>query len=486
MAGKKKILLVYPGVLGTFKPEIPLPLLYLSSVLREKGFSCEIFDMRLREYRKCDLSHTLCVGITSMTGSMIKYGLEFAQAVRLYDKKIPIVWGGVHPSLLPDQTVENPLVDIVVRGEGELTFLELVEALRKKNPFDLVKGITFKRRERIINTPPRPFMDLSTLPLELPYDLLEMDKYVLSPFPIHTSRGCPHQCTFCYNQGYNRGSFRFKSAEKVLNEVEATIKQFSIKAISFLWEDNFFVLKDRVEKICQGLLKRGLDVKWEAFCRFDYFSRYEEKFLKLIEKSGCRMISFGGESGAQEILDNVIHKGIKIEQIKKATQKMAKTRMTQIISFMCGVPTETPQDLEKTMTLIDRLVKINPRVEINGLFFYTPYPGTKLFEKVVNEYHFSPPKSFEEWQDYKIYRDVKCTWFPQGYAKMLQRLSIMTRFPFFTDHPKIPERFSKFPYNHLYRFLTFLARWRWKHRFFKFPLEWILLEKIMERARGFV
>lgn len=486
MTKNGKILLVFPGLRGSPNPEMPLALLYLSSILRKNDLYCEILDMQIEDWRKHDLSEVACVGITSMTGSMIKYGLEFAKAVRAYDKKIPIVWGGVHPSLLPEQTVRSRFVDIVVRAEGELTFLELVENLRKKKSLDSVKGITFKRGQKIISTPQRPFMDLNTLPTELPYDLLEMNKYDLSVFPIHTGRGCPSQCSFCYNQSYNRRSFRYKTAEKVLDEVELVLKKFPIKTISFTWEDNFFVLKDRVEKIAHGFLKRKFKAEWEAFCRFDYLSWYNDRFLKLIEKSGCRLISFGGESGNQELLDKIIHKGIKIEQIKEATKKMAKTKITQVVSFMCGVPTETPENLEETMNLIDDLVKINPRTEPNGLFFYTPYPETQLFDTVVKDYHFSPPQKLEEWQDYKIYRDVKCTWLPQGYARMLQMLSIMTRFPFFTDHPKVPERFKKFPYRQVYLLFTFLARWRWKHRFFKFPVEWLLLEKVMEKARGFV
>lgn len=481
-----RVVLVYPGVLGAFKPEVPLSLLYLSSVLREKGYSCEIFDMRLMDYRKCDLSRVMCVGISSMTGFMIKHGLEFARAVRSYDKNIPIVWGGVHPSMLPEQTAENPLVDIVVRAEGELTFAHLIEAFVRKEPLDSVEGITFKRNGEIVSTASRPFMDLNTLPMELPYDLLEMDQYELSQFPVHTSRGCPARCTFCYNQSYNRGSFRYKSAERVLDEVEAIIQLFSVDSIAFTNEDNFFANKNRVERICRGFLERGIDIEWSAFCRFDYFSRYNDDFIGLLEKSGCRLISFGGESGSQEILDKVIHKGITIEQTKEGTRKIGETVITEIVSFMCGLPTETPRDLEKTMDLLDRLMEINPKAEPNGVVFFTPFPGTDLFDTVVNEYGFDPPKSLDEWQDYKIFRNVKCTWLDYRYSRRLQMLSIMTRFPFYTDHPKIPDRFSAFPYRPLYRILAYLARWRWKHRFIKFPLEWILVEMVAEKIRGFV
>lgn len=486
MDKKQKILLVYPSQTGNFNPEIPLALLYVSSVLRENNIPCEIFDMQIKDYKECNLSDVFCVGITTMTGSMIKYGLEFAKMVREYDKKIPLIWGGVHPSLLPEQTVKSPFVDIVVRAEGELTFLELIAALKNKKSLEKIKGITYRDKGKIISIPDRPFMNLNSLPLHLPYDLLDMPKYSKLLFPIHTARGCPSGCTFCYNQSYNHRSFRYKSAKRVLDEVAYVIKKYKVKTVSFTWEDNFFVHKDRVEEICNGMIRRNFNIQWEGFCRFDYMSGYDDKFLKLVEKSGCTLISFGGESGNQELLDKVIHKGITIKQVKEATKKMAKTKISQVVSFMCGVPTETPEKLRETMDLIDELIKINPRTKPNGLFFYTPYPGTELFDLVVRKYHFKPPKSLEDWQDYKIYRDVKCTWLPKDYAVMLQQISIMTRFPFYTDTFKVPEQFNKFPMREAYRTLSSLARLRWKHRFFKYPYEWKILEKIIEKTRGFV
>jgi len=235
----RKVLLVFPGKYGALNPEIPLPLLYLASVLRGNKVKVEIFDMRLEDFQRVDLNCVFLVGITSMTGSMIKYGLEFAQAVRNYNKNIPIVWGGVHPSLLPEETIKSPLVDIVVRNEGELTLLALVKAIEQKKQLSLVQGITFKQGEKVISTPERHFMDLNKIPVELSYDLLHMDKYILSPFPVHTARGCPSRCAFCYNQAYNHGSFRYKTAEKVLDEVEYVIKKFKVSHLSFTWEDNY-------------------------------------------------------------------------------------------------------------------------------------------------------------------------------------------------------------------------------------------------------
>lgn len=483
----KKILLVFPGQYDRVtRPAIPLQLLYLSSILRENGYLCQILDMRLQDFTKSDLNDVLCIGITSMTGQMISQGLKFSRFVRFKSPTIPIIWGGVHPSLLPEQTVENDLVDIVVCGEGELTFLELVQSIEQGKPLDNVKGITFKKNGAVINNPTRNFIDMNSIPIELPYDLIDINKYELVGFPVHTSRGCPSHCSFCYNLSYNRCSYRYKSADRVLNEIEYIVNNFNVRNLSFLWEDNFFVNKKRVGKICEGIIERGLKIEWGAFCRFDYLVRYDDDFLHLIEESGCKELSFGGESGSQRILDSIIHKGVKIEQILEGTRKMSKTQIKQIISFMSGVPTESYNDLKETFDLIDQLVQINPNVEINGIFFYTPYPGTDLMKLVQKEYQFNPPNKLEEWGDYQIYRNVGCTWHEKKYAKMLTYISIMTRFPFFKDKTVIPERFGGFGYKQIYQFLAYSARFRWKHRFFRIPIEWWLLEKALKTARGFV
>lgn len=483
---RKKILLVYPGKLGEFKPEIPLSLLYLASVLRDNGYTCEIFDMRLQDLGKCDLSRILCVGITSMSGPMIGDGLRLAQAVRSYDENIPIIWGGVHPSLLPEQTVESSLVDIVVRAEGEQTFRELVQSLDSDNPIEKVRGITFQKAGAAVSTPNRPFIDMNTLATELPYDLLEMDRYELSAFPIHTGRGCPGHCTFCYNQSYNRGSYRCKSSEKVLQEVDAIVNHYSVNRLSFVPEDDFFVSKNRVEKICNGLIERGYGIEWYAYSRFDTIYRYSEDLIKLLEKSGCNLLFLGGESGSQEILDKVLEKGITVEQMLEVTRKMSRTAIAQAVSFMSGVPTETDEDLSMTMSLIDEMASINPNMRVSGFQIFVPYPGTRLFDLVKNEYGFKPPDSLEDWANYKLFRDVNCTWLSKKKARQLKGITTMARFPFRGQRYQVPERYREFPYSQVYAALTRLARWRWKHRFFRLPLEWILVEKVVERNRGWV
>lgn len=491
---KNKVLLVYPGGFGSIFPELPMSLLYLSWALKKKGYYVEILDTRLRSYKEVKDKDYLFVGISSMTGLMIKEGLKVATHIRELNSQIPIVWGGVHVTLLPEQSLINPYVDIVVRGEGELTIQELSERLQNNESLSGVKGISFKKGNEVIANPDREVMDLNKIDTELPYELFDMNGYSFTAFPLHTSRGCPYRCGFCYNTVFNKRRWRYKTADKVLNEIEYAVKKFGISRISFTWEDEFFINVKRVRDVCTGILERGIDIKWDSFCRFNSFQMVDDDLLELIEKSGCATLSFGGESGSQRILDEVVKKDIKLEQIIKTTERLSKTNIRQIVSFMSCLPTETDEDMELTHKLMDRLVKINNNIYLNGIYLYTPYPGTPLFERIVKDYIYEAPNSLEKWSEYGIYRNVGIKWHPNDYIKKSKTISILTRFPFYKNKFTLKDvekivggtRFSKFPYNVIYYLLTKLAIYRWRYKFFKYPIEWILLEKILERLRGFV
>lgn len=484
---EKNVLLVYPGKKGAY-PVVPLGLLYLSWALIKNGYNPQILDMRIQNYTDLKIDDFICVGITTLSGFPINYALEFAKFVRSKSPDIPIVWGGVHPTLLPEQTISNNYVDVVVRGEGELTFVELVDKYYKKESIENVKGITYKDNGNIINNPNREYMDLNTIDVELPYHLLDLNKYPMfkdtKNLQIHTSRGCPFRCRFCYNLNFNNRSYRYKTSEKVLDEIEYLINNFDIDTLTFT-EDNFFANRKRVEEVCNGLLKRDLKVKWIAMCRFDTFAKFDQEFCKLLEDSGCAHISFGGESGSDRIL-TLMQKDITIDSILKATENISRTNIKQVTSFMCGLPTETTDDLAQTFDLIDKITEMNPRGEVNAIFMYTPYPGTPLFDIVVEEHGFVPPQTLEEWSKYKIYMNTGVTWYNFEHVNLLRTLSILTRFKFYTDKYEIPEPYNQLKYRYIYMVCSFLARTRWKKRFFKYPVEWRLLERLLLGYRDYV
>ncbi|MEK6793388.1 MAG: radical SAM protein [Spirochaetota bacterium] len=492
---RKKILLVYPGVFDSPFPELPMPLLYLSWALKKHGYIVDILDTRLTDFRSVtDLSPYLFAGISTMTGSMITHALAFASHARALAPALPLVWGGIHPTLLTEETLADTHVDIIVRGEGETTVCELADALSSGASLDTIAGVSFKRGGEMIHNPERPFLDMNTFDPELPYELFDLKRYTVSPFPVHTSRGCPHRCGFCYNMAFNHRRWRSKNAARTLDEIAYIVKRFNPAHICFTWEDEFFINVPRVREIAEGLLSRSITVSWESFCRFDSFTRVDDEALKVMERSGLRLLSFGGESGSERMLDTVICKDIKLDQVREATRRLSRTSIRQVISFMSGLPGETDEDMSKTFSFMDELATINGTIYFNGVFLYTPYPGTPLFERIVREYGYRPPTSFSAWGNFGIYRDVGATWYKPRYLKKYRAVSILTRFPFWkkefalSDVKRgiVPERFARFPLNLVYFFYTRMAMFRWKHRWFRFAFEWSLLERMLARVRGFV
>ena len=215
--GEEDIVLVYPGKFRAPDPQVPLAILHIAASLQQEGFNVHILDMRLNDYRRFVVGNPLFVGISCMSGLQIKYALEFAKQVRQQNPSVPLVWGGVHPTLLPEQTICNDLVDIVVRGEGELIIKDLANALSQNQPLEDVTGITYKINDAIKSNPDGKVIDLDEIPVDLPYELLDMNKYPSfrsGRFHIQTSRGCPHRCGFCYNTIFNKNRWRAKCCEK--------------------------------------------------------------------------------------------------------------------------------------------------------------------------------------------------------------------------------------------------------------------------------
>jgi anaerobic magnesium-protoporphyrin IX monomethyl ester cyclase len=319
---RPEVLLIHPGE-ETDYYLIPLGLLYVAQALREAGVEVRIFDMRKEHIRNLPLRPYLFVGITMMTGKMIKHGLKAARLIKDYDPGIPIVLGGIHPSILPEQTLKHELADIVVVGEGEETARELAGCLLNGGQLSDVKGIGYKANGRgtVIN-PRRDFIDLNKTSMELPYELLGIDFHGARAFPLNTSRGCPYRCGFCYNMAFNRRSFRYKSASRIVDEIEYHIKKFNIPSFSFGFEDEFFTKPGRVVEMAEHILHRNLKITWGSYSRFNSFDKIDDQSLMLLKKSGCKSLFFGAESGSQRILDDVIKKDITTEQTVRGVERL--------------------------------------------------------------------------------------------------------------------------------------------------------------------
>jgi len=456
----------------TFFPlsqHLPLGLLHAANLL-SKEFKGKIIDQRLDSNWRASLIEELkqkpiCVGITSMTGPEIKNGLEAAKLTKL-NSKTPVVWGGIHATLLPEQTVKNRYIDYVVKGEGEETFYELVKALSEHRPVEGIAGIWYKRNGNIVGNQDRDFVDLNLMPA-LPYEILDLDRYTYPSknerfMSFESSRGCPRRCTFCFI-GSSSCYWRALSPEKTIEHISRILRLTGARHIIFI-DSNFFVNLERAKIIIEAFPKlnilswqsRGLDI--------DTGLLMNEEYLRLLENSGCEMLDFGIESGSERIRKLINKLPADVEKIIKLNRRLANFKIRIRYNFMAGFPTETREDLKKTVDLILKLKKENHRAASTKLSLYTPYHGTKLFEFALT-LGFKTPSKLEAWSDYE-WTQSHLPWLNNKEKKELETLHLASAV---LEH--IPRFYKSWIYIFLRRIYTPVALCRLKNLFLKFPLE---------------
>lgn len=403
MNKKKKVILFFPIINPATKFHwFPFSLLALGAMLKKTDVVPIVIDERITpDYvgqMKQHLADAICVGISAFTGYQIKGGLNFAKWVKEKQPTLPIVWGGRHATLLTKETVENEWVDIVVKSQGEVTFLELVNALARNESFENLSGIAYKINGNIVENADRPLVDVNQLNA-FDWSLVNIPDYINSEtraFAYVSSFGCPARCGFCSNSWSVR---RWMSLDTnfVLNDLEKLIKQHNFVNLMFQ-DSNYFVSENRVNLLADGFIKREFDIKWKASVRADQFWKYEDETLRKAEKSGLISLFIGIESGSQKILD-LITKDTTTADAIKTVLKAKKYSFEVHASFMFGLPYETLNDLKATIDHVQKLKEVNPNIKIQTCF-YSPFPNTSLFT-MAKELGFKPPRGLEEWQHIK-------------------------------------------------------------------------------------
>ena len=322
-----------------------------------------------------------------------------------------------------------------------------------------------------------------------------MEKYLatIAKFDYQSSRGCPHRCSYCAEVSLFQRTWRSKPASVMIEEIEYIIEKFNPGRIYFV-DSNFFCNKNRVENFCNMVIKRELKTKFFAECRFDYFYKYDYKFINLLKQAGFYEIEFGGESGS-DITLSYIKKDIVSDFIIKSIEKCKAVGLKSFTSFMIGFPGESCEEMMKTLDIYDQIMVIDPKgARINGLFIYTPFPGTELYETVLKEWGYNPPRSLEEWADFELYDSSDITWLNKNEKKRLQTISIMVRYFFIYKtiknwtfkemlkrHNGILKTLGSVIFNGCY---FPIAKLRWKFRIFNYGYEWRLWQKVMNIYTG--
>lgn len=495
----KFILLFAPQPTHKGRRMAPMSLLAISSYLDSEGYDIKIFHSYDKEEYLEALNHldkAICVGITAMTGYQITDGLEFAKLVRQKNKQVPIVWGGIHPSILPEQTIEHPLVDIIVKGQGEITFTELVHQLDKKEPYDDVLGIACKKNGQIINNPERPLERLEKF-LPMPYHLLwNIEEYLKKTdygdkrtLAYISSQGCPHSCRFCYisHSAFSRRWDAYP-AKRIVDEIENLVKKYNIDAID-LRDSNFFVDEERVKEFCQGIIDRNLKIGIvSANGRAERLNKYSQETWSLIEKAGFREFLIGAESGDQDML-NLINKRSTVGDLIQCEKLSKKYHIQPVESFMTGFPPMTDnffdyekswqKELNATVDIANRIFEINPLSRI-FLFFYTPYAGTELYKQSI-EHGFEDPKDLESWGKIDLSERVT-PWLTNKHYRQVMLLRVLFMLKRITSKEFLAIREYRLKnkvlkYLGIYSLINWWSTFRLRHKFFALPFEILFKHK---------
>jgi radical SAM superfamily enzyme YgiQ (UPF0313 family) len=408
--------------------------LSVGTPLVHAGYRVRIIDQRVdggwREQLLSELDRRpVCVGITSTTGPQLRHALHVSQLIKQHSD-VPVVWGGIHASLLPEQTLGEKEIDFVVQGEGEVTFLELVRALERGKSVADIAGVCFKDRNRVAGAGVRTFIDLNQQP-PLAYDLVDVPRYKRTVFGVErlsfsTSRGCTFPCAFCYSTSFHRRRWRALEADVAVAQIKDFVNRYGVRGL-FLTDANFFLDMGRARGILEGVLRENLGIIFSRLhVRLDSLLRMTDEDLGLVARAGCKCLAIGIESGSERI-QQLLRKPIDLPALLEVNRKLSRFSIVPMYFFMMGFPTETVEDLRQTVSLFTRLVNENPKA-VKSVNIYAPFPGTELYDLAIAE-GLVPPARLEGWASFN-YRHLGANgaWLPRRMRLLIEMLDFCSFF----------------------------------------------------------
>lgn len=429
MTRELDLLLVNPGAkkrmygkLGISLSGIEPPLWcgLIAGFIRDHGYSVKIIDAeaenwspeytadKIAEYNPL-LAAVIVLGANPSASSTPKMPAagEVLTELKKRAPNIKTLLGGIHPSALPEKTLKEENVDFIAQGEGFITILQLLNVLKSGEEIEdhEIEGLWYLRGDEIITNPPAvPIENLDELPF-VAWDLLPMEKYRAhnwhcfdhinerQPYAvIYTSLGCPFNCTYCNIHAlYGKPGIRFRSPEKVVEEIDFLVENYKVKNIKII--DEMFALKeDRVIRFCDLIIQRGYDLNMWAYARVDTVS---EALLKKMKDAGINWVAYGIESSSERSRKNVF-KRFDQDKIKKAVEMAHDVGMYVMGNFIFGLPDDNLERMRETLDLAKDL-------NLEYINFYTmmAYPGSQLYEDAVKQGIKLP----ETWQGYSQYSE---------------------------------------------------------------------------------
>lgn len=471
MRSSKKIVF-FVASFSSIEATAPLGILAISTPLLQAGYDVRIIDSTITpDYKKRvlhEVKDALCLGISVVTGPMIRETVEVAKAVKKWDPEFPVILGGWHPSLLPKQTLEAGYVDIIVRAQGEESMLEVAERLRDDAPLDDVLGIGFKRDGKLQLTPERPLKTLDRMPAKA-YQLADFDGYEKvcgRRWAMYVSSlACPFNCFYCTNAGVYGRKWNALPVEQVVEETIELTRRYNL---DLLWmaDDNFLVDLKRSLEIAEGLVRAGATFKWSVQATTNLTARLSVEELSLLRRSGLHQICQGIETASPTVM-KLMNKDFQVlEDIYESTERCLKADVIPSFNIIFGYPGEGTKERRETVNFMMDVCRRFPGAEFWTNIF-TPYPGSPIFNQ-AEKLGIEVPTSLEGWVDY-FPRYTVLPWLKGRDHQRVQTMRDYLRIAFDRDPIALkgPGTFAK-AVQHL---TAYPARWRLDHDFYSFPIE---------------
>ncbi len=473
MRMRGKVVLFYPAYDGP-PLSAPLCLLALASPLLQAGFEVVVIDAAIEQNAEervlREAAAALCVGISVLTGPMILGAIQMAQAMKRRHPKVPVIFGGWHPSLLPSQTLQERYVDYVVRGQGDLTLLEIAERLADGREITDVAGVSSKPAGMIHHAPERRLAWLEDLPVPA-FQLVDHNAYEeltgVRKLAYATSVGCPYACNYCTDMVFYKRRFNALSSERVVSELTELVPRYRIEEVALL-DSNFPVDVHRAIRIARGIADAKIRFRWTFQASTDFLCRMSEDEVRLLGESGVTHMGFGTESTSAPVLKLMNKRHQRVDEMYETARKAELGGIHVTFNLIFGYPGETESDRIETLRTMCDIARLFSNVSFSPNIF-TPYPGIPIWPQ-LRELGVREPQSLPEWVELPLGKNV----LPWLKGDELIRLRRALEYFLLNNQIRHATRSHPFLRRGLRRILGAPLRWRIRSNRYSFPWElWI-------------
>jgi radical SAM superfamily enzyme YgiQ (UPF0313 family) len=453
---------------------MPLALLAIGSELDRDKYEVVIIDARLEADPEAavlaQLPGALCFGVTVLTGAPIADAMKMSQAVKRAQPQLPVIWGGWHPSMFARECFEEGAVDVVVRGQGEATFAEIVQRLTTGRPLTDCAGCTVRLADGSVQENPARALQPVEMFRAHDYGLIPVERYFelkgKRQLDFISSQGCNFRCAFCSDPFVYERKWVGLDPQRMALRLRELWERYRFDDLNFQ-DETFFTRRSRIEAFVTQLLEYKLKFTWAGTMRADQGVRLPPELWSRAAQSGLRRLLVGVESGSDEMLKR-IRKDIRISQVFETAHKMAAHGIAGQFPFIVGFPEESDDSIRATIDVAKRLRAISPQFR-TPIFYFKPYPGSEIVREAVAR-GFRLPASLTAWSQFDYVDGDPGPWVSREKFKLIER------FKFFSELAALPARGGG---SLLQRFAEFRCRrdeYRW-------PVEMLFTRWLMPEQR---